>query len=52
MKPGDLVLDCDGDAGIILKIVSDPIKPSRVWIYYLLGSEIVSDDMDNFEVIQ
>lgn len=52
MKPGDLVLDCDGDAGIVLKTVADLIRPDRVWIYYLLRSEIVADDMDNFEVIK
>jgi len=51
MKPGDLVRDFYGDVGMILRIVPDEVHPYKTWIYYLVGQEIFSDDMDNFEVI-
>jgi hypothetical protein len=51
MKPGDLIRDLD-DIGIIVRIVPDEIHPYKTWIYYLIGQEIFSDDMDNLEVLQ
>ena len=51
MKPGDLVRDLDGDIGVIVKIVPDEVYPAKTWLYYLVGQEIFSDDMDNFEMI-
>ena len=50
MKPGDLVRDYDGDVGIIVNKVRDPIRPIT-WVYYIMNGEIVSDDEDNLEVI-
>jgi len=31
-------LDCDGDAGIVLKTVADLIRPDRVWMVEVLIS--------------
>ena len=50
VKPGDLVRDYDGDVGIIVSKVRDPIRPIT-WVYYIMNGEIVSDDEDNLEVI-
>ena len=52
MKPGDLVRDSDGDIGTVVRIVSDEVHPYKTWIYYLVGQEIFSDHVDNFEVLQ
>ena len=52
MKPGDLVRDSDGDIGTVVRIVPDEVHPYKTWIYYLVGQEIFSDDVDNFEVLQ
>ena len=52
MKPGDIVRDSDGDIGTILRIIPDEVHSYKTWIYYLIGQEIFSDDMDNLEALQ
>ena len=50
MNVGDIIVDCDGDLGIVVRMV----KESRnvTWVYYLCSEGLVSDDMDNLKEIQ
>jgi hypothetical protein len=51
MKPGDLVRDSDGDIGIVVSLVRDFVMPTITWAYYTVDGDLVSDDIDNLEVL-
>jgi len=48
MKPGDIIVDSDGDFGIVVRTES---SRNITWVYYLCSDGLVSDDMDNLKVV-